>query len=94
MHHHQRQAPGTARLRLPIRVAKHAAPVRRIHFNFFRLGGDFQGRPGKKVAHNSLQMPVRKAAPGLKRRKPPGMAQVSLANRCIFSGLLGHAHSS
>jgi hypothetical protein len=51
-------------------MAEYAAAIDRVHFHCFSDGGEPEGWPGKKVAHNRLQVTIGETKAGLKRREP------------------------
>jgi hypothetical protein len=65
MDQHQCQAAGAYLLRLPMALAQYAAPIGRVHLNRLRYRREPEGRPGKIISDDRLQVAVGQAAPGL-----------------------------
>jgi hypothetical protein len=69
MNQHYGEPLGANSLRLPVTMAEHAAAISRVYLDRLRYSGKPKGRPGKKIAHNSLEVAVGEAAARLKRRE-------------------------
>ena len=54
MHKNHGQPARTQRLWLPVGMAKHTAPIRRVHQHRFRLGRDLERRAGIEISNNGL----------------------------------------
>ena len=76
-------------------MAEHAAAIGRVHLDRLRDSGKPEGRPGKKIADNRLQVAVGQAAARLKRREPPAGSPARRVSptHCDFHVFLGHGNS-
>ena len=92
---HHRQPLGAHRLRLPVAMAEHAAAVGRVHLDRLRYSRKPEGRPGKKIPHNRLQVAVGEAARAAQTEEtPPAVRSGGIGRLTALSRILrGHGNS-
>ena len=77
---------------LPVAMAKHPAAIGRVHLDRLGDSRETEGRPGKEVPDNRLQVAIRQAVHRLKRDEPPRRSIGRIVNHSVVWDFQDHGN--